>query len=83
MIYMVIFPFFSFMFACSHVPNSDLQRPICDSDFSALGGKKIRCQENLDLCLQNIEKFGNKFAVANWPSDIVSRTHVYTHLEKL
>ena len=32
---------------------------------------------NLEVCLHNITKFGKKSAVANWPSDVVSRIHVY------
>ena len=35
---------------------------------------------NLDVSLQNIEKVRKKFAVANRPSDVVSRIHVYVHL---
>ena len=35
---------------------------------------------SLDVCLQNIEKVGKKFVVANRPSDVVSRIHVYVHL---
>ena len=35
---------------------------------------------NLDVCLQNIEKVGEKFAVANQPSDVMSCIHVYVHL---
>ena len=43
--------------------------------------RKIASQVNLDVCLQNIEKVRKKFAVANWPSDVVSRIHVYVHLD--
>ena len=35
---------------------------------------------NLDVCLQNMEKVRKKFAVANRPSGVVSRIHVYIHL---
>ena len=35
-----IFPSFSFMFGCLHVSDSDLRRPMCDSDFFDLGPKK-------------------------------------------
>ena len=38
---------------------------------------------NLDVCLQNIEKVGEKFAIANRLSDVVSRIHVYVHLESV
>ena len=34
---------------------------------------------NLDVCLQNIE-VRKKFAIANRPSGVVSRIHVYIHL---
>ena len=34
---------------------------------------------NLDVDLQNIEKVGRKFAVANRPSDVVSQIHVNEH----
>ena len=37
---------------------------------------------NLDVCLQYIEKAGKNFAIANWQSDVVSRIHVYAHLER-
>ena len=60
-------------------PICDIRRPIYDSDFFRSGTEKIASQVNLDVCLQNIEKVGKKFAVANRPSDVVSRIHVYVH----
>ena len=33
---------------------------------------------NLDECLKNIEKVGKKFAIANWPLDVVRSMHVRT-----
>ena len=41
---------------------------------------RFASQVNLDVCLQNIEKVRKKFAVANRPSGVVSRIHVYIHL---
>ena len=36
---------------------------------------------NLDECRQNIGKVETKFAIANQPSDVVSRIHVYVDLD--
>ena len=38
---------------------------------------------NLDECRQNIGKVETKFAIANRPSDVVSRIHVYVHLQNV
>ena len=38
---------------------------------------------NLDECRQNNGKVETKFAIANRPSDVVSRIHVYVDLETL
>ena len=38
---------------------------------------------NLDECRQNIWKVETKFAIANRPSDVVSRIHVYVDLHGL
>ena len=38
---------------------------------------------NLDVCLQNIEKVGKIFAIANRPLDVISRIHMYIHLVSL
>ena len=36
---------------------------------------------NLDECRQNNGKVETKFAIANRPSDVVSRIHVYVDLD--
>ena len=36
---------------------------------------------NLDECCQNNGKVETKFAIANRPSDVVSRIHVYVDLD--
>ena len=36
---------------------------------------------NLDECPQKIGKVEKKFAIANRPSDVVSRIHVYVDLD--
>ena len=77
-----IFPSFSFMFGCLHVSDSDLRHPTPDvrQRFFRSGTEKIRWQVNLDECRQNNGKVETKFAIANWPSDVVSRIHVYVDL---
>ena len=74
-----IFPSFSFMFGCLHVSDSDLRHPTSDvrQRFFRSGTEKIGWQVTLDECLQNNGKVETKFAVANRPSDVVSRIHVY------
>ena len=67
------------MFGCLHVSDSDLRRPMCDSDFFDLGPKKSD-DVNIDECRQNIGKVETKVAIANRPSDVVSRIHVYVDL---
>ena len=69
------------MFGCLHVSDSDLQHPTphLGWQFFHSGREKIGRQMNLNVCLQNIEKIGKKFIVANRSSDVVSRIHVYVH----
>ena len=78
-----IFPSFSFMFGCLHVSDSDLRHPTSDvrQRFFRSGTEKIGWQVTLDECRQNNGKVETKFAVANRPSDVVSRIHVYVHLD--
>ena len=56
-------------------PICNIRRPMCDSDFFG-----PRSQVTLDECRQNNGKVETKFAVANRPSDVVSRIHVYVDL---
>ena len=74
-----IFPSFSFMFGCLHVSDSDLRHLTSDvrQRFFRSGTEKIGWQVTLDECRQNNGKVETKFAVANRPSDVVSRIHVY------
>ena len=71
------------MFGCLHVSDSDLRHPTSDvrQRFFRSGTQKIGWQVTLDECRQNNGKVGTKFAVANRPSDVVSRIHVYVDLE--
>ena len=67
------------MFGCVHVSDSDLRHPTSDvrQRFFRSGSEKIGWQVTLDECRQNNGKVETKFAVANRPSDVVSRIHVY------
>ena len=62
--------------------DSDLQHPTSDvrQRFFRSGTEKIGWQVTLDECRQNNGKVETKFAVANRPSDVVSRIHVYADL---
>ena len=72
------------MFGCLHVSDSDLRHPTSDvrQRFFRSGTEKIGWQVTLDECRQNNAKVETKFAVANRPSDVVSRIHVYVNLEE-
>ena len=61
-----------------HVSDSELRHPmpVLRQQFFRSGREKFGWQVNLDVCLQNIEKVWNKFAVVNRPSDVVSRIYV-------
>ena len=71
------------MFGCLHVSDSDLRHPTSDvrQRFFRSGTEKIGWQVTLDECRQNNGKVETKFAVANRPSDVVSRIHVYVDLD--